>query len=72
MEDYFEEAYHESDYDVVYEIQDNMDGSFVANTTDIAIAKSHHERGFYVDEHRIQRMRATNNVRSDLIITIEW
>jgi hypothetical protein len=72
MEDYFEEAYYEDSYRIVYEILEPFDHSFVTDTEDLDEALSYHERGYFINEHRIQKMLGVGGARTSLILTIEW
>ena len=72
MDNYFDEASHEDSYDTVYEILDSIDHGFVADTENFDEATEYLDRGFFVNEHRIQKMMVKGGVRSTLIVTVEW
>ena len=72
VDSHFDEVYHKDNYDIVYEILDSIDQSFVVDTADFEVATEYLDRGFFVNEHRIQKMMVKSGVRSTLIVTIEW
>ncbi len=59
-------------YETIYEIFDSIDGSNVLDTEDCDVAEEYHEKGYLVDEHRIQKIRISNKEYVTTIVTINW
>jgi hypothetical protein len=71
MEEYYEE-YHEPNYKTVYEIVDSISDEFVTNTEDRDVAEQYDAKGYFVNEHRYQKMMPSKNVEVTTIATIYW
>ena len=73
MEDYYsDEIYREDTYSTVYEVLDSFDHRFVTDTENYDEATRYQDRGYFINEHRIQKMVAKDGIRSTLVITLEW
>ena len=58
--------------EIVYEIFDSLDGSNLLDTEDRKVAEKYHEKGYLIDEHRIQKMKISYNEHVTTIVTINW
>lgn len=59
-------------YETIYEIFDSIDGQNVLDTENQDVAKEYHEKGYLVDEHRIQKIKISSNEHVTTIVTINW
>ena len=71
MENYYNDG-DEPNYETVYEILDSINNEYVMVTKDRDIAEQHHEKGYLIDEHRLQKMKPTSNVTLTTVATIHW
>ncbi|MGL4942024.1 MAG: hypothetical protein ACRC46_02395 [Thermoguttaceae bacterium] len=60
----------EDDYEVVYEIFESIDDSYLLDTEDRYVAEGYYERGYSVKEHRIQKIRTTINSELTVVVTV--
>ena len=59
-------------FETVYEIFDRIDGENILDTEDRKVAEGYHEKGYLVDEHRIQKIKISHNEFVTTIVTINW
>jgi hypothetical protein len=67
-----EEYYQEPNYKTVYEIVDSISDEFVTNTEDRNVAEQYDAKGYFVNEHRYQKMMPSKDVEVTTIATIYW
>ena len=71
MESYYD-GYNEPNYRTFYVILDSIDRSYVTNTEDRDVAEQYYEKGYLIDELRMQQMQPSRNVLVTTTVTIYW
>lgn len=58
--------------EIIYEIFESIDGSSLLKTEDRYVAEEYYQKGYSVDEHRIQRIKTTINSELTVVVTVSW